>query len=165
MGERWTKADKIAATAAFAALITAATPIGLGLWHRWESPDAAIVSPANGAKVANNTFAVSGTAEHIPQGDDLWLIVRAGDQGQWYPAAHIVVDGSRWRVGKDLVCPGSGIQDLVVFLIPAIDDQQLFSYMSGSEQSRSEPVLSLPPQSAFEASANIDVPAYAQPSC
>ena len=161
---RWSRSDIISAFAALVAVAALVLPYAIHWWQSRERPKVTIVTPSNNTTVANNTFSVSGTAQHIPQGDDLWLIVRGGIQGRWFPAQLITVSDSRWVIRKDMVCPAWGVQDLVIFMIPINNDQQLFAYKIHRRQERGKSIASLPPSAVVEATATIQVPNN-EPAC
>jgi hypothetical protein len=159
--EKWTRADKINFVAAAAACIGLALAVGLPDFLHWisylERPQASISSPVNNAKIPNNTFGADGSAEHIPDNFDLWLIVRSEIGGQWYPIQRLRVVNGSWQVGQEKICPTEGPEQLEIFLVPDTGEEQLFNSQSSNALPHSRGITSLPPYSTIEAISNIEV--------
>jgi hypothetical protein len=161
----WSRPDKIN----LGILIVAFVVLVLPYLQHWVSsqwrPQASILSPANNARIADNTFGANGSAKYIPDNSDLWLIVRSGIQGRWYPIQRLRVVNGSWQVGRKRICPTPGPQQLELFLVPDSEDEQLFNYQSSSVQLHSEGITSVPPDSTVEAISNIEVLKTTSSSC
>jgi hypothetical protein len=143
--DKWSRADKVSFFAAVVACLVAAVPYAVQGFRYLERPRVTIISPKNGARENANTLGVNGTAQNIPQSSDSWLVVRAGVEGRWYPFERVRLAGDRWAVKKDRICPGSGPQDIEIFLLPDTDEGQLFAYARESPQQRKVGINSMLP--------------------
>lgn len=160
---RWSRSDKISIAAIIIALLGAAGGIGTPYLVSWvkhfNNPQVTIITPANGAKEADNGFGARGTASNIPAGSDLWLIVRAGVAGIWYPFNKLSIDNDQWYVKRHSICTGAGPQDIEIFLVPYASDDQLVTFVNSSEQIQKLGINSLPPGATLEAASDVLVPA------
>ncbi len=161
----WSWPDRINSTIAVVALLIALAPYLEHFVSYLERPGAAISSPVDGEHVANNTFGVTGTAANIPADDDLWLVIRSGIQGRWYPVKRLLVTDGRWAVRRGTICPQPGPHDIEVFLVPDNGGGQFFSYLGSTAQSEGQGIDSIPPAAVLKAVSSIIVPAHATPTC
>lgn len=62
-------------------------------------------------------------AGHIPDDDDLWLVIKVPDY-YWYPVNRLDVVGGQWNVAAYKLCflLGPEEQDLQVWMVPDISD-------------------------------------------
>jgi hypothetical protein len=163
--EKWSRADKINFFVAAFAVITTMVPPGVHALNYLQRPRAAITSPFPGEHVPNNTFGVTGTATSIPANDDLWLVVRAGIQGRWYPIRRVLVTDGKWAVGPNKLCPQPGPHDIEIFLVPNNGGGQFFAYVGSKAQSEGLGIDSIPPTAVLEAVSQVIVPAHARLIC
>jgi hypothetical protein len=80
-----------------------------------------ISNPIPNASLIGPDHTALGTAKNIPADNDLWLVVRTEDVGQWYPVGRISVnpDGS-WSTDFSLGDPGpnnAGVFEIYVYLV------------------------------------------------
>jgi hypothetical protein len=164
--ERWSRADKInrwiAVSAVIAALIALA-PWAKNVYDWVQRPRAAISSPFNGEHVRTNTFGVAGTAANVPADADLWLVVRSGVEGRWYPIGRFLVTNGKWTSGVHDLCPGP--HDIEVFLVPDNGGAQFFTYVGSKAQHQGVGIDSIPPTAVLEGTSQIIVPGPSKPGC
>jgi hypothetical protein len=89
-----------------------------------------ITSPPNGARLPNNTFRASGTAQNVPAGDSLWLVLKPPTYYKWYPVSRITVVNGTWEIQTDKICSAEGRQNIRVFLVPNFAAAELAAYVS-----------------------------------
>ncbi len=165
---RWSRSDKIAMfTAVLGAVlaVVALLPYGISIYHGMNRPKSAISLPVSGTRERTNIFGAAGTAQNIPPSSDLWLVVRGGVRGTWYPYNRLPVSDGRWRVPARRLCPGAGPQDIEVYLVPDTDETELFDFIHSTAARQSKGISSLPPGSVLEAVSSVDVAAKGEPSC
>jgi hypothetical protein len=161
--KQWSKADKINGAGTLVAILGLIGGVVVpNLWHLynyWQRPQASIEWPAKTTQVADNTFGARGTASHIPADSDLWLIVRSDGDGRWYPTQLplAIADGS-WRVAADMICPAPGPQELVVYMIPDSEENELFAYLKSKSGKNGLGINSVPVGSVVKAAVTVDVP-------
>ncbi|WP_147268207.1 hypothetical protein [Spongiactinospora rosea] len=102
----WARADKIAI---FAVVISAIVTVGIWLADRQGGivpPSGSITNIADELVVRKEALFVEGKAQDIPAGSEVWLVIRAGSEGRWYPvmATRVGPDGS-WRSDDDASDP------------------------------------------------------------
>jgi hypothetical protein len=135
---KWTKADKMNGAGVLVAILGLVGGVLVpNLWHLHNylnRPQASISWPNEQAKIPNNAFGAQGTAHHIPTDSDLWLIVRSGIEGRWYPDERLTVTDGSWQVPKNMICPASGPQELVIYLVPDSAEGSLFAYKRSAAQ-------------------------------
>jgi len=87
--DTWTRADKINGIGILITFLGLIIGIGIPFVQHWlhylGRPQVSIIWPANNEKMAYNTFGANGTAKNIPDNSDLWLFLRSGIEGRWYP--------------------------------------------------------------------------------
>ncbi len=157
MSEEWSRADKINLSIVLTACLAIALPYGLQLLRFIQRPQAAIIAPVSGVRVLNNTFGANGTARNIPADSELWLVVKSGVEGRWYPWGPLSVSGGRWAVPPDRICPGYGPQYLQVFKVTDTETGDLFAFIRGSQSLQRQGINSLPPGAVLEASTRVIV--------
>lgn len=167
-GKQWTRSDRISLAAVIAAtlafLVAAIQPMS-SIVHYFSRPRVTIESPSNGMNMPNNTFGAWGTAQHVPPTSDLWLVVRSGVEGRWYPIYNLSADGGKWAIRNDRICPGSGLQDIQIYLVPNMDEGELFSYIKGDSAQQGLGINSMPPDAVLEATSSINVAGNSRTSC
>lgn len=144
---------------ALIALVVSVIPYAERALSRFEQPRVSINLPHNGSKNVKRSVGAAGTASKIPSASDLWLVVRSGIEGRWYPAARLTTKrNGKWSVPAHYLCPGPGPQDFEVWLVPDVGEGQLLAYMNESRAPQNPPgVNSMPPSAKLEATANINV--------
>jgi hypothetical protein len=130
MAKKWTRANKIALFVGIAALAVALIPYAIDVVRHFTGPRGSISEPAPGSIQPNNMFSADGTASNIPSGDDLWLVVRSGVGGRWYPAARVAPINGQWLVGGGIVRPAAGPQILELILLPDSSEATFVNYVS-----------------------------------
>jgi hypothetical protein len=90
-------------------------------------------------------------ARRVPLNTDLWLVLRAGVEGRWYPVSLISVHNGPWTVKSRFITPATGPQELDLILVPVTDDAQFIDYLKIKEQTGADPgISSLPPLAVLE---------------
>lgn len=158
----WSRADKInrwiAVLALMAAIIALAPYVQHGIaWLR--RPSATITTPTNGSIFyTNHKRGAGGIARHIPLNSDLWLVLRSGVEGRWYPVARISIHNGPWTVQSKFITPAVGPQELALILVPITDDAQFIDYVDRKYQTGADPgISSLPPLGVLETICQINV--------
>lgn len=166
---KWNKADKINGAGVLLALLGLISGVvlpdalhGIAYLRR---PRASITWPNNYAKLKDNIFNSYGTASNIPGSSDLWLIVRSSVEGRWYPVERLSVANGSWHVPKRVICPAPGLQELLIYDIPDSEEGQLFAYQRSEQEIKGVGINSMPPDSAVQAAANVQVPSHTRPWC
>ena len=158
---KWERSDKISLLAVMIALLGSIGGIGSPYLISWikqhYAPYVTIRYPTDGARKPDNGFGAGGTAINIPAGSDLWLVVRAGVQGAWYPLTRLSIKDSHWKVLR--VCPGACLQDIEIFLVPYASDAQLIAFVNGTGEVRKRGINSMPPNAVLEATSDVTVSA------
>ena len=132
--ENWFASKTFTNLIAFAALIEAVAlsypiyPHIEGIWSN--SPEAHFVSPNPAINTAPAGFTVSISSNNIPDSSDLWFIVRAGSQGDWYPYYRIVSNVT-WSIMN--VCPAVGKQILQIWMVPDAEESTLLTWTQDSK--------------------------------
>lgn len=161
MGKKWSRANKIGlfgAIVAVIALIIAALPYAADVWRHFSGPSAAITEPAPGSVQPNNMFGAQGTSRNIPDGDDLWLVVRSGIEARWYPVTRIVPVNGPWIVGGGLIRPALGSQIIELIMLSDSNEASFINYVKALQLKQLNPGLSsLPNGYTLLASAQIQV--------
>lgn len=104
------------------ALVVAAwQPIIVPAIDHFRDPRVTFTYPKPGTRLATNIFGAWGTASHIPASSALWLIVRSGIEGRFYPVRNLPVSNGTWTIGSRWICPAPGLQDLQIYLVPNSD--------------------------------------------
>jgi hypothetical protein len=123
------------------------------------NPAATISNPAKGAYVLTNSFAVTGTAQHLPGNVMLWLVDEAGKQKYYYPVQQVTVTGDSWSVGPGVVCPAQGEQYMQIYSATDSASNYLQNYVNDRKSSGYNPGLpSMPPGTTLLANNVITVP-------
>lgn len=164
----WSRSDKIsciAAVVSFMALVISAIQPISSLADYILRPQVGIQYPSDGMRMANNTFNAHGTEERIPSSSDLWLVVRSGVEGRWYPVTRLSVSSGQWSIGDDVICPGSGLQDIQIYLVPDTGEEELFAYVRGSKSRQSLGMDSMPPGAVLEATHAVNVAPNSSDGC
>ena len=148
---------------AIIAFVTAVSPLAHDLWSYWIRPSVIITSPPPDFISGSRGFSVTGVSRHIPEADDLWLLVRAPGNF-WFPLDKIPPNG-QWGVAAHMICyrMGPGQQDLQVWMIPDTADSSLIAYMDDNNSTK--PVTQLPPGSTLETHRIVQVPKHIKVSC
>jgi hypothetical protein len=138
LAKKWTRADRINFGVAVGACLTAIAALFPDVVHLidniWQAPHATINEAAwAGFAVKKNgpcptAMAVSGTADHIPAGDDLWLVARS-NKSVWYPVHRINIPaGGSWEVFGSIGT--SRITELDLRIFSQAQDGQFVNYMN-----------------------------------
>jgi hypothetical protein len=167
--EKWSRADKVNGIAALIACLGLVLGVGLpGILHLvsyLKRSQASITWPVDNSKMTNNTFGAYGTAENIPADADLWLIVRSGIEGRWYPIQRLRIVNGSWHVGKKWICPAPGPQELVIYLVPDSEEGQLYAYQTSGAQLKGLGINSIPLYSTVKATASVQIPRNVRLGC
>jgi hypothetical protein len=131
----------------------------------WDGPHATITWPTNNEKITDNTIGVRGTAKNVPNDSDLWLFLRSGVEGRWYPIKRLRVTNGKWFIGRKWICPVVGVQELIVYLIPDSEEGQLFAYQNSGAETQGVGLNSIPPYATVEATAYVEIPRSAHIGC
>jgi hypothetical protein len=168
-GRTWSRADKFSLSAVIVAglalLISAVQPIAAAA-HYFERPRVSIAFPSTGAHLDDNRFGASGSASHIPPSSDLWLVIRPGIEGRYYPTINLTLNANgSWHVGPDQICPAPGVQDIQVYMVPNTDENDLFGYRRSGAAKKGAGMNSMPAGAVLEASSNVVVAANMHTGC
>ena len=107
-------------------------------------PSVTITSPPNGARLPNNTFGASGTAQNVPAGDSLWLVLKPSTYYKWYPVSRITVVSGTWEIQADKICSAEGRQNIRVFLVPNFAAAELAAYVSHRSSQHDPGIRNMP---------------------
>jgi hypothetical protein len=163
MAGAWSRADKINSSMAIIALLgvlISLVSLADDLWERRHRPQVTIHDPANNSTPANRDFGASGSANNIPSGSDLYLMIRPSIEGRWYPVARLTIkEGGSWAIPKGVIDPASGSQEIQVFSVPINDAAQLLEYVNMRRKTGDDPGISgLPSSAALKAYSHVNVP-------
>jgi hypothetical protein len=150
-----------AAVISLAAFLVAAIQPISSFFARFSRPQVTIQYPSAGMHMPNNTFGARGTEQHIPLSSDLWLVVRSGVEGRWYPVINLTISNGKWSINSDWICPASGLQDIQVYLVPNTDEEALFNYVKGGKHG----ISSLPPGAVLEATHAVNIASKSPANC
>lgn len=162
----WTRSDKISLCAVIAATLAFFVSLiqpAISLTHYMTRPRVTIESPAAGISEQNNTFGSWGAARGIPASSDLWLVVRSGVEGRYYPIDNLTLMDGKWSIRSNWICPAGGLQDIQVYLVPNTDENDLFDYIRS--RGPHQGINSMPSQAVLEASSDVQVAGNPRPSC
>jgi hypothetical protein len=167
---KWDRADKINGIGVLIALLGLIAGVGVPNIVRWVSylhrPQVSIRWPGNNDKLVNNTFGANGTAEAIPSDADLWLMVKPALEGRWYPVERLPITNDKWNISRRQICPASGLQELVIYMVPGSDEGPLWNYEKNIKTTqKSVGINSVPLDSVVEATSLVQVPANTRPYC
>jgi hypothetical protein len=114
--------------------------------------------PTDGSTQPSNLGA-TGTATNIPRDDDLWLVIRSGIEGRWYPVSRIVPqDNGVWKIPRDVIQPAKGFQEIEVIMLSDSDEAQFIDYVKQRMATGADLGLSsIPSVHMLEAVARITV--------
>lgn len=161
----WTRADRLNAIGVAVALTVAVVPLCVKLVNKLNRAEAGFSLPLPG-KVATRAFPAHGSASNIPASSDLWIVLRSGVEGRWYPVERLNVTHGQWHVDAGTICPTAGLQELWLVLVSDTDSGQLLDYVRKYNTPPAAPhppgVSSLPPNHLLKIQ-HITVPD--QPSC
>lgn len=148
--------------AALVALLGVLLPYAVKGIKALSRPAVTILTPQPGP-VASRDFNVSGTASHIPSGDELWIVDWPDQNRAWYPVAAVDVNGDgHWALTSTHVCSMQGIHNIQVWLVP-LSAQKLFNtYVqkrAATKYSWNPGLQNTPDGSSPEATVQIQVPA------
>jgi hypothetical protein len=158
----WSRADKINRWIAVLALVAAFIALVPYVQHGvdWLRRSSATFTPPTDC----STFSIShnqgatGVARNIPINSDLWLALRAGAEGRWYPVAWIPSRNGPWTVPPQYVTPALGRQELALIIVPVTDDAQFIDYVKLKHQTGADPgISSLPPLAELKTICQIEV--------
>jgi hypothetical protein len=156
--KQWSTADKINGVGVLVAILGLTIPL---VWHLYTSsqqPRVSVKWPNDDVNMTDNTFGSYGTAAHIPAGSDLWLIVRSGGDGRWYPTKRpLQVHNGSWQIRRGTICPAAGSQELVIYMIPEAEEGSLFAYINSKAGWNELGMNSVPVDSKVMASATVNV--------
>jgi hypothetical protein len=166
--DKWARSDKISLCAVIAAtlafLVSAMQPVQSAVRH-FTRPRASIIFPQDGARLPDNTFGAWGTSGNIPASSDLWLVIRSGIEGRYYPAINLTLaSNGTWGIQSNRMCPATGLQDVQVYLVPNTDENDLFAYIRSSAAKTGTGINSMPADAVLEASSGVVV-GNSRPSC
>jgi hypothetical protein len=160
--DKWSQADKINGVGVLIAVLGLLLGVGLpGVLHLvsyLNRAQASIIQPVDNARVPDNTFGAHGSADNIPPDYDLWLILRSGVEGRWYPVQLLHVVKGIWQVGEEQMCPTPGLQELIIYMVPDSEEGQLFAYQRSAASKSGQGIDSIPPDSVVKATAYVQVP-------
>jgi hypothetical protein len=156
--DKWHRADKISLVSLIVAIAAlSGSPYVSKVYQHFSGPDATITEPQNGSVQSSYLFGASGTARNIPAGDDLWLVVRAAGNGEWYPVTRLIPQNGLWIVGANVIRPANGSQTLEVIMLPDSNEATFNDYVNALDGPKhSNPgVSSLPAGYTIEAVAHL----------
>jgi hypothetical protein len=166
--KKWARSDKLSLVAVIAAsvacLVSAIKP-AQSVMHYLARPRVTIGYPLPGSDMPNNTFGAWGKASNIPASSELWLVVRSGVEGRYYPVDNLAIVNGTWSIRSNRICPGAGLQDIQVYLVPGTGGNALFDYIRGSAANQGTGINSVPPQAVLEATSNVEVAGSSEKSC
>ena len=156
-GKNWLASSKTTNAAAIAALGVSIIALVLSapVYPHIEalfaaSPEADFVYPNPSTTTAPAGFSVSISSNNVPVSSDLWFIVRAGTQHEWYPFDLINPNGT-WSIAD--ICPATGKQILQIWLVPDSQESTLLTYLDSKHGSYTQGLTSLGSRSATELAA------------
>jgi hypothetical protein len=154
----WSRADKISAAIAVIALGAAVTPYVSDVVKHFTGPRATIIMPVDGS-THPRSFGATGTAANIPRDDDLWLVIRSGIEGRWYPVSRIVPQANgAWTIPRGVIQPATGFQEIEVIMLSDSDEAQFIDYVNQRMKTSADPGLSsIPSVYSLEAVVRITV--------
>ncbi len=87
---------------------------------------------------------------------DLWLVVKSGVEGKYYPLESLHVEDNGWNVPERKICTALGSQIIQLYLVPKTADGSLYTYaLDGSQHLVG--IGAMPTGSVREAQAQINV--------
>jgi hypothetical protein len=98
---------------------------------------------------------LSGALRNIPMDRDIWMVVRAGVQGDWYAAGWFAQHGGSWSIGRGLICPANGAQEFQLWMVPDSEDTGLLVLLHDKQLGKSTWAVDMPPGATLE--FNVDV--------
>ena len=132
------RSDWIAAGALLVAAFAVAFPLVREAWDNSQKPSVTIDAPSP-RKTIKSPFGANGTWSHVSASDDLWLIVRSGIEGRWYPVGRLPkLPDHTWKTAGNAIQPALGAQQIEIFRVPETADATLINYING----RADPGLS-----------------------
>jgi hypothetical protein len=161
--DKWTRADRISLGVAIIAVLSSISPWVPSVVRHFTQPEVVITAPSANFVTTSKGFSVTGTAQHIPDDNDLWLIIRAPDYF-WYPVDQLDTVNGQWSVAAHKICflLGPGTQDIQVWMVPDTSDGPLVTWFS---RSGAPGLTNLPPESVREADTLVQVPSSARVNC
>jgi hypothetical protein len=128
-GTVWYRCTSARSLAACAALVSV-MPFGSHEWQKWYAPSVVIRAPS-AHEVVKAQFDAQGYSKHVSNSEDLWLIVRSGIEGRWYPVCRLQkLSGHAWKTTDNAIQPALGWQQIYVFEIPETADAVLIDYVN-----------------------------------
>jgi hypothetical protein len=157
----WNRADKINLWIALIALVSgfiALIPYAQRVQAWLNRSTATISAPVNGSTFhINHNQGVTGDVHHIPSDSDLWLAIRSGVEGRWYPISQIRERDGSWRVQPSFIAPAVGSQEFVLILVPVTDDAQFIDYFNRKNRTDDPGISSLPSLATIKAISEVNV--------
>jgi hypothetical protein len=130
---------------------------------------ATISSPLTSTKEPDNLFGANGFAQNIPSNMELWLVVKSGVEGRYYPLEPLQIDNDGgWNIPNAKICPALGSQIIQLYLVPKAAEGSLSTYaLDGTKHLAG--IRSMPTGSVREAQSSVTVlalnPEGIEPSC
>ncbi len=152
------RTNVIGTTISIIALLVASLPYLSDVVKHFTGPRAAITMPADGSTQPSN-FGATITAANIPHDHDLWLVIRSGIEGRWYPIRRIVPPASGVStIPRGVIRPAKGFQEIEVMMLSDSDEGQFIDYVNRREATGIDPGLStIPSVYSLEAVTRITV--------
>jgi hypothetical protein len=139
------RTNVIGTTISIIALFIASLPYLSDAVEHFTGPRAAITTPADGSTPPSD-FGATITAANIPRDDDLWLVIRSGIEGRWYPVRRIVPPANGvWTIPRGVIRPAKGLQEIEVMMLSDSDEAQFIDYVNRREATGNDPGLSTIP--------------------
>lgn len=134
------------AASALVVAIIAVTPLVRGAVERNSELHATFVQPTSGQAVHGETVPTQVTVENLGNDEDVWLVLRAGEQGRWYPIVRIQPDGSgAWMASDGEVVLGTtGTYQLLLYGVRPPEAGAMQEYVESAEANGHPGLTSLP---------------------
>jgi hypothetical protein len=147
------RSDKKATVALLVAIVALVAPWGQSAWVHFHEASASIIVSIPGLKTSprmtvRSPFDVHGEWNNITPAEDMWLMVRSGNEGRWYPVERLQKDANgKWATTGKAIQPAIGLQEIEILQVPVTADGTLIDYIKNL-QKRGDPGLNSPPLEA-----------------
>jgi hypothetical protein len=158
-GKNWLASIKTTNAIAIGALAVSLIALVVSVYPHIEAhfaprPEAYLVAPNPSTYTVPAGFLVTVRSNNIPDSSDLWFIVRAGSQDEWYPY-YLMIPNETWSMTD--VCPAVGKQTLQVWLVPDSEDAALLTYINNTHRTYTQGLTNMGSYSRVLAFLNVDV--------